>query len=148
MKEKKYANLGQRIKAIREHLKMTLADVSEETGISRSYISDFERGFKLPTAKYLKYLHNNHNINLNYIFCSDEEMYRKEKEEKYDFGKFNEEIEELLFYLSKIPPAIYAVLGFFTEYKLKNKEIIDYYIPDMKTLKKRREEMNENPQTT
>lgn len=71
MMERRYRDMGLQIKAIRERLNMTLDAISKETGISRSYISDFERGFKLPTGKFLKHLHDRHNINLNYVFCSD-----------------------------------------------------------------------------
>jgi transcriptional regulator with XRE-family HTH domain len=103
-----------------------LYTLSKGAGISPSYLSDFERGFKLPTSKYLKYLHKNHNIDLNYIFGTEGPMLRPkaEKDVKPDFGKYAEEIEELLYYLSRLPHAMYAVLGFFTEYKLKNKHLI------------------------
>jgi transcriptional regulator with XRE-family HTH domain len=126
MREARYRDMGLQIKAIRERLNMTLDAMSKETGISRSYISDFERGFKLPTGKFLKHLHDRHNISLNYVFCSEGRMFRPSKEEQrnLDFGKYQEEVEELLRYLSRVPPALYAVLSFFTEYKVKNKGFI------------------------
>lgn len=134
MREARHKDIGLQVRAIRDHLDMTLGDVSERTGISRSYISDFERGFKLPTAKYLKYLHDHHHINMNYIFGSDMRMLRPTEEEKkkLDFGKFQEEVDELLLYLYKIPHALYAVLGYFTEYKLKNKMLIDEHLSKVK----------------
>ncbi len=125
--------MGLQFKAIREHLKMTLDEVSNETGISRSYISDFERGFKLPTGKYLKYLHDQKNVNLNFLYCSEGRMFRPTGEdEKLDFGKFQEDIDELLRYLAHIPHAIYAVLAFFTEYKMEHKKVIEKYFPEIK----------------
>ena len=127
----KYYDTGLQLKAIRERLKLTLDGMSKETRISRSYISDFERGLKLPTAKYLKYLHDKHNISLHYIFCSDGRMFRPEEDEDVapDFGKFREEVDELLRYISRVPHALYAVLGFFTEYKIKNKQLIAELFP-------------------
>jgi transcriptional regulator with XRE-family HTH domain len=62
----RFEDTGPQLRNIREDLRMTLDAVSKETGISRSYISDFERGFRLPTSKYLRYLHDNHQVNLNY----------------------------------------------------------------------------------
>lgn len=127
----KHNDIGLQLKAVRERLKMTLDAMSKETRISRSYISDFERGLKLPTAKYLKYLHDKHNVSLNYIFCSDGDMFRPDDDILLpDFGKFREEIKELLAYLARIPHALYTVLGFFTEYKIKNKELISNYFSD------------------
>ena len=97
MRESKYGEIGIQLKSIRERLNWTLNVMSKATGISPSYLSDFERGFKLPTSKYLKYLHDTHNINLNYVFCTDGRMFRPEEEEgvKPDFGKFAEEIDDI-----------------------------------------------------
>ena len=127
MGESKFKDIGLQLRAVRERLRMTLDDIKEQTGISRSYVSDFERGIRLPTSKYLKYLHDRHNINLNFIFCSEGRMLRLSAEEKgrLDFGKYQEEVEELLGLISKMPHALYAVLGFFMEYKINNEKLIN-----------------------
>jgi len=127
MGESKFKDIGLQLRAVRERLRMTLDDIKEQTGISRSYVSDFERGVRLPTSKYLKYLHDHHNINLNFIFCSEGRMLRLSEEEKdrLDFGKYQEEVEELLGLISKMPHALYAVLGFFMEYKINNDKLIN-----------------------
>lgn len=132
MREAKYGEIGIQLKRIRERLNWTLNTLSKATGISPSYLSDFERGFKLPTAKYLRYLHNTHNISLNYVFGSDGRMFRPTEAEdvKPDFGKFAEEIDELLYYLSRIPHAMFTVLGFFAQYKVSNKDMIKEYIKE------------------
>ena len=74
-----FVETGNQLRAIREDLRMTLDAVSKETGISRSYISDFERGFRLPTSKYLRYLQDRHQVNLNYVFGSEERKFRNQK---------------------------------------------------------------------
>ncbi|MCP4153896.1 MAG: helix-turn-helix transcriptional regulator, partial [bacterium] len=110
-------NMGLRLKAIRERLKMTLATMQDETGLSRGYISNFERGIKPPTMKYLKYLHDEHNVSVHYIFGTDERMFRpekKEEEKKMDFGRNTEDVDELLYYISHIPHALFALLSDFT----------------------------------
>jgi transcriptional regulator with XRE-family HTH domain len=129
VKETPYQDVGMQLKAIRERLGMTLDVVNRETRISRSYISDFERGIKLPTAKYLKYLNDRHNINMNFVFCTDGRMFRPTAEEKIstNFGKFQDEIEEILYFTSRMPHVLYALLGFFMEYKIKNKKLIDEF---------------------
>ena len=124
-KDALYKNTGLQLKAIREELRMTLDAISQETGISRSYLSDFERGFRLPTSKYLNYLHHRHQVNLNFIFGTEGRKFRPGTDEALDFGKFQEEVDKMLVFMAEMPHALYAVLGFFTEYKLMNKELID-----------------------
>lgn len=130
MREARYSDIGLQLKNIRERLNWTLDTMSQATGISRSYISDFERGFKLPTAKYLKYLHDTHHFSLNFIFGSDGRMFNplEDKNFKPDFGKFSEDIDELLVFLSRVPHALYAVLGFFAEYKINNKHLVKKFL--------------------
>jgi transcriptional regulator with XRE-family HTH domain len=126
MKEPDLRDIGLNLRAVRDRLGLTLDALSKETGISRSYISEFERGVKLPTSRYLKHLHDRYNVNLNYIFCSDDRMFRPSQEEqaRFNFGKFQEEIEEILECITKNPHALYSLLLMFSEYKEKNQQII------------------------
>lgn len=132
MRVAKYINIGQQVKNIRERLNWTLDAMSKATGISRSYISEFERGFKRPTMKYLTYLHDNHNVSLHYILGSDGRMFRPKEEDgvKPDFGRYAEDIDELLYYMSRIPHSMYAVLGFFAEYKLEHRQLIKEFLKE------------------
>lgn len=54
-----FKEIGMNLRMIRDKIDLTMEVISKETGISRSYLSDFERGVKLPTHKYLKYLFTN-----------------------------------------------------------------------------------------
>lgn len=127
-KEAKLAEMGLRLKAIRTELRMTLADMSKDCGLSRSYISDFERGFRLPTSRYMRYLHDHRSVNLNYIFSGNGWMFRTPpKGVPPDFGRFQEEVLELLNLMAEIPPALYSVIAFFSEYRLRSKDIIEMY---------------------
>jgi transcriptional regulator with XRE-family HTH domain len=132
MREAHYINIGLQLKKIRDQLDWTMDIMSKATGISRSYLSDFERGVKLPTAKYLKYLHDTHHVSLNFIFGSDNRMLNPlgEKNPKPDFGKNSEEIDDILLLLSRVPHALYAFLAFFAEYKITNKQLIKQYLLD------------------
>lgn len=123
----KYQDIGRRLKSIRDAIGYTLDRVYKETGISRSYISEFERGRKLATSKYLKFLIESHNVNLNFVFSGKGEMFISHQErqpELYDFGKFDSEIKDLLFHITHIPNAMYEVLGHFSEYKLRKADLI------------------------
>lgn len=126
----KFPGIGVQLRAIRERLGMTLDVVSKKVGISRSYVSEFERGLKLPTAKYLMYLHEIHNISLNYIFGCDEEMYcptEEERKNKPDFGYNTPDVMEMLRLMSELPHARFSMLSAFSEYKIKNKQLIDQH---------------------
>ena len=114
MAESKFKDIGLQLRAVRERLHMTLDDIKEQTGISRSYVSDFERGVRLPTSKYLRYLHDHQNINLNFVFCSEGRMLRMSEEEKDKllipalnfryFGKvLNKELSDFMWEQFKVP---------------------------------------------
>ena len=140
--DKKFKDIGRRLKTIRNTIKYTLDRVYKETGISRSYISEFERGRKLPTSKYLKYLIDVHNVNLNYIFTGKGEIFiphQQRQPELYDFGKFEQEIKDLLFHITHIPNALYEVLGHFSDYKIRKADLINQYL--MKLEKEKEEGM-------
>jgi transcriptional regulator with XRE-family HTH domain len=123
--------IGKRLKNVRESLNFTLEALREETGISRSYLSDFERGLKLPTSKYLLYLIESHAVDLNFILIGEGEMFFREAvdgEKVYDFGKYEEEIDDLLFHIVKIPAALHAVLAHFSEYKTEKEDFLKDYL--------------------
>jgi transcriptional regulator with XRE-family HTH domain len=123
--------IGIQLKNIRSHLKMTMDEIGKQTGTSRSYLSDFERGYRLPTSKFLKYLHDDLNVNLNYIFKGEGRMFRPTQEEGFpDFGELHGQVMEMLKFMAEMPHAVYAVLGFMTEYKIMNKELIDRHLAE------------------
>ncbi len=129
-----YYQYGKRLKQIREHLDLSVDQLSEASGVSRSYIAEFERGVKFPNSKFLKHLSGQHNVSIDYIFNGWGSRLLPNPEEYemyYKFGKFEEEIREVLYYMIHEPHALYALLGFFTEYKLK-------HLPNIEKLKKAR----------
>lgn len=120
-----YKEHGVRLRTLRQELRLTMDVVSKETGISRSYLSDFERGFRMPTTKYLAYLHDHHKVNLNYVFGGEGRMFRAGSAKIPDFGMMQGEVDNLLRLMGDVPTALFAVLGFGAEYQLKNKELIE-----------------------
>lgn len=122
----KYVEMGARLRVIRQQLKLTLEVLRKEVGVSASYISDFERGIKLPTAKYLRHLHDNYHVCLDYVFGSRDTIFRRAMDDKepLDFGKFKEEVDEMMTLMSEFPHALYAMLLKFSEYKVDNRDYI------------------------
>ncbi len=122
MIEPAYQEIGKRLRAIRKELRLTLEILSGDTGIFRSYLSDFERGTKLPTAKFLNYLYIKLNVNLHFVLGGNGRMFR----ENYpDFDIYLEPVNELLFLMEEMPLLLHAVLSFFEEFKLVYKELIE-----------------------
>ena len=66
-------------------------------------------------------------VNLNFIFGGEERKFRTETPKNLDFGRLQEDVDELLEHMAEIPHTLFAVLGFFTEYKVMNKEVIQRY---------------------
>lgn len=137
-KEALHKEIGLNLRAIREQLRLTMEPISKETGISRSYLSDFERGVKLPTSKYLKYLFERHNVNLNFVFSGEGNKFRPSAIEiAPNFGKFQDEVDKLLHLMADMPHTLYAVLGFFSEYKMTNKKLIEQYLSERERTSKK-----------
>lgn len=130
MRDGPHKDIGLQLRSIREHLKLTLDDIHKETGISRSYISNFERGLKLPTVKYLKHLHDKHGVSLDFIFCSTGRMFRVglSKPGEYDYGKDQEDVEAMLKLMSKVPHARHSMLVAFAEYKMEYEEFLEKFL--------------------
>ncbi len=128
-----YLGIGIHIKAIREALGKTIQGMSAVTGISRGYISDFERGVKLPTARYIKHLYEKCNINVNYIFSGEGLIFRPGgKSLPLDFGSHQEDVEELVWFMYKVPHALLYQLQAHLEYKLKYKQLLLEHFPGIK----------------
>ncbi|MFC2146360.1 helix-turn-helix domain-containing protein [Acidobacteriota bacterium] len=135
IKEKpRYLEIGVHAKAVREALGKTIQGMSEATGISRGYISDFERGVKLPTARYIKYLYEKCNVNTNYIFSGEGLIFRpvKGKALPLDFGSHQADVEELVWFMYKVPHALLYQLQAHLEYKLKYKQMLSEHFPGLK----------------
>lgn len=123
--------IGSRLREVREVLGHTLKVMQEMTGSSLSYISDFERGNKFPSSKYLKELALRFNVSTDYIFTGRGEMFipsEEDKKQEMDFGRYGEDIDELLFYMKQVPNALFAVLHFFSDYKVEHEDFLKKYL--------------------
>lgn len=56
------------------------------------------------------------------MFLRDKD--KKDAGNQIDFGQSSEEIKELITFMDKVPMVKHAILSFFLEYRLKNKNII------------------------
>lgn len=65
---------GRRIKDFRESLGMKQGEFAESLGMKQGSYSDIERGRNDLSPKFIYYLVNNYNINLNWLFTGQGEM--------------------------------------------------------------------------
>lgn len=125
--DSRYDDIAKRLKNIRAQIGYTLDFISQDAGIARSYLSEFERGTKYPNKTYLKYLYENHNVDLNYVIGGEGNPFRPPENERHllnDFGKYSEDVKELLFYMINIPHALFYILASFAMYKSNYSEFI------------------------
>jgi transcriptional regulator with XRE-family HTH domain len=131
MKEKYHINLaevGERLRAVRRYLRLTMEQMRDITGYSKSLISAAEKGKKKPSTIYLFAILDKFSVNINYIFNGKGPMFLEPGEEKnvsISFLELKKNIRELFYLMENVDMVRYAVLSFFLKYKIENKRIID-----------------------
>ncbi len=122
---------GSRLRLFRKSRKITINDLAERIGISKSTISDVERGHARPPVNFLLAMFNLYGLNVNWVLSGEGKMILKREAASFSSGKetstavMDDEYNQLLYYLENAPVVKYAVLGFFREYFHKNKDIIE-----------------------
>lgn len=66
---------GERIKAVRKKLGLTMAEFGEPIGAKPSAISNWERGEYYPSHKFLLALEENYDIPINFMLFGEEVVY-------------------------------------------------------------------------
>lgn len=86
IKNKQLKEIGNRLKEVRKHFKLTQVELAEAAGISDSQISESESGKRGPSTDVLLYLSSEKAVNLNYIFTGRGSMFG----ESADLSRFDE----------------------------------------------------------
>lgn len=90
--DKKNATLGQRLYALRKYKALSLQELADETGISRSNLNRYERDTSKPTAEYLKMLCRFYRVSADWLlFGFDSKSLQKE-----GWAEFDPELKEML----------------------------------------------------
>ncbi|WP_195428351.1 helix-turn-helix transcriptional regulator [Clostridium sp. D46t1_190503_E9] len=121
--------LGDNIKKLRLHNKLTLAKLSELSGVGQSTINDIENGkAKNPKTDTLTKLADALGVNINELLCQywDDSINTnqvREEVELYETGEFKTAEAAMQFILKQ--PAIMGYGGFDAD-KLSKEEIIEF----------------------
>jgi len=111
--------IGKRLKIVRVNLGLSIEKISKITGFSKSLISEAENGRKKPSSVYLFGLLDQYKVNVNYILTGKGPMFLDRSD------SMDQEVRELFYMLENVNLVKYAVLGFFIEYKIRNKDVIN-----------------------
>ena len=119
-------NLGIRIHEVRTRKHLTVEDFLKDSTFDRIYLRNVVKAKESPTIEFLQFLHNKHNVNMNYLLGSEGHMFRQGEEPgvKPDFVELIEDVEQMIYCMSRVPVVLYAILGFFCKYKLMHEEFI------------------------
>ncbi len=141
-KSKLKKEIGVKIRQIRKSVHYTQEQMVQYFDCGRANYSRIEKGEVFPNPTMMKALREQFQISLHWLICDEGEM--KEQDERKKFLTIKPpadpqeaaEIEELLFHLDNVPLVKHAVLGFFLEYKGKNRPLIEPVLQKLKELKK------------
>jgi len=120
--------IGNRIKDIRKHLRITQKEMAAQLKMSACYLSEIESGKGNPGHTFFYKLSNRYHVNLNYLFHGDGEMFTRKKfnkkiGENEHLGEI-ETIEELYWYLENSTLLRSQLIGFAAKFIYENEEII------------------------
>jgi len=140
--------VGGRLRAVREELKLSMEQMREISGYSKSLISAAENGLKKPSALYLYAMYDHLNVNIHYIFSGEGDMFLvskadpgtaadtgsavgpdTESEVSPDTGPgwagADDNIRSLFYLMEHVDMVRFAVLSHFIEYRTHHKRMIE-----------------------
>ncbi len=130
--------IGARIRQLRKHLQLTQVEMVVNFRTGRAHYSRMESGEIFPGPEILKFLREHFNVSLDWLILGKGEMFLDQPLNDVKSGPVRKqiiqaeipeqeakEIKELLDFMQKFPMIKHSVLGFYWEYKLKNKNLID-----------------------
>ncbi|MGE5343994.1 MAG: helix-turn-helix domain-containing protein [Candidatus Omnitrophota bacterium] len=134
-------DIGKRFKLFRKSHNLTIPEIADQTSLSRDTLTEVEAGKTKPSAILMLALFKLYGLNINWWLSGKGKMIEKwdadypKGDEEISTDTYEDDYNQLLWYLENAPVAKYAVLGFFQEYIHKNKDIVDENI--RKALKKK-----------
>ena len=120
-------NIGQRLKQLRKHLKLSQNGMAVKLYIKKSTYYSYESGENTISIETLSTLSNDLKVSLDWLIANKGKMFVEEglpPEDKKELQYFTNEVKELLYVMRHLPLVRYEVMGFYQKYKLENQEYI------------------------
>ncbi len=133
MKQELKKEIGVKLKKFRKKLGLTQAEMVANFDIGRANYSRIEKGEVFPNAEILFTLKTKFDISLDWLICSKNlELPDSGTDvEMKSSAKTQNEFDDLYYHITALPMIKHAVLGFFLEYKAKNKKLIRQLLKDL-----------------
>lgn len=132
MKHQLKKEIGTRMRQVRKALGFTQNKIVSYFEIGRANYSRIEKGEIFPGAVILSRISTQFNVSLDWMITGVGDMFVEDPSDLenqdpnfVDIGKYPEETRDLLLYMDRVPMIKHAVLGFFIEYKTRNKKFIE-----------------------
>lgn len=125
---------GKRLKTFRILQNLTLAELSEKSGLSIAMISESETGKNKPSPNLMYALHRLYDLNINWLLTGEGEMVIKPRSAKEpprnEKGEIIYDMESLVWLMERVPIVKYSVLGFFSGFYFENKKTIERFLKE------------------
>lgn len=125
---------GKRLKTFRILRNLTLAELSELSGLSMAMISESETGKNKPSPNLMYAMNRLYNMNINWLLTGEGEMVTKKSQAKQpprnEKGELVYDMDSLLWYMERVPIVRYSVLGFFSGFYFENKKTIEKFLKE------------------
>lgn len=124
-RKKLVQEISQKIKKIRDMLRLTTDTMATRMGVSRSSYNKYEYGDAFPSPIGLKILANDFNISLDWLIADKGPIIYKEKTELTStMSDVNSDVKSLLADMERIPLLRYEVLTHYHKFILEHKDLM------------------------
>lgn len=134
MKAQLRKDIGKRMRRVRKTMGFTQDKMASFFDVGRANYSRIEKGEIFPNPTVLNILKTKFNISLDWLITDHGKMFQADNIESsraMDFGEHTEEIKDLMYHMEQIPMVRHTVLGFYFDYKEKNKKIIKEFLEEL-----------------
>ena len=117
LKPGELAELGRRLRTVREVLNLKQKKLAEVLGLSAGYVSDIEKGKTNPGFNFLLRLYREYHVSLDWLLFDEGEMFcgkgagDRSKLSGFDFGQQTGQVLKLLEQMEKSPFLVHFMLS-------------------------------------
>ncbi len=129
MENEDLKEFAKRLVEVRKRLGFMQKDFAPELNVSLSFLYQVEAAKTKPGYNFFKKLIEKFNVNPQYLFTGEGDMFynqEPEKNEKQYYGEFDSHVKKMLRYMEHYPLVKLAVLEFFSNYIYDRKGAIEY----------------------
>ncbi len=130
-------SIGSRIRQVRKSIGLTQAEMVAHFECGRANYSRIEKGEVFPNPAILRILNERFKVSLHWLICEKGDMLEDQASKGPASGMDipagdEEDVQDMLAYMEAVPMVRHAILGFFLEYKAKNREIIEPLVAELR----------------